>query len=145
MLVVDVALLTSPSSPILIPRPETAEVFVFDRKGRMVLKRYVYSTTSGGYQLHSTEGIESESFLILVGCVERAFLLHDTLVESTNTKVFDDSLFVNWGTACLDAKKGSSYTIEARLSSYQHLSSGDVGTKVAIGSLRSNTVGIFVK
>lgn len=95
------------------------------------------------YTLTEPEDFIVKSSILLVSCDERAF------EQNANNKgsldLFNENLFVSWGSACLQINRPGTYYLSAAIrNNLVVLSPDEVNVKTAVGEIKSNKLKITV-
>jgi hypothetical protein len=142
MITVDIALLSTSSRPLLVPRLSEVRFSIRNSGGQSIaVQGYGVAdralVPSAFVRLPPNEMI-LRSFQLLVGCDRRAFS-QAMAVEHDSATLFGRGLFLSWGDACLPIDHSITLTISAEIKNAFVVFSREKD-KTAVGTINSNTL-----
>ena len=150
MLLLNVAMLNAANKPIFVEKISRPQLYLYDEQGRgLKIVPYIIVCLAIGpdsFELLEPNLMTSESIQLLVGCNDKPFdQMNSSLDDKDDKRIFENNLFINYGRACLNVTRPSTYTIKARLSNdYVIESPGEPNIKTAVGSIESEPLTIQI-
>ena len=146
MMVLDIAMLTSSEQSHYFPTMDTLTIKVQDKAGRPIEvnsfliadRRFSPLLLKGELELHSVN--------LIIGC-RRSDLSFPTGIDNAKSdqEIFNRSLFVSKGDACIDITNPGNYQIFVELSNdLVAIPESGAAFKTAVGKIQSNKLQIFI-
>ena len=149
MIAVDVALLNTSRHPVFFRKLSELRINVLNDAGRpLAVQEYGIADRAlvpARFIRLSPGEISVQSFQLLAGCDKRAFAQFAS-TQSDDRSVFKNSLFLNWGDACLPTTQPGPYTVSVEIENeFVLVQSRTERISTAVGKIQSNSLKMTIK